>query len=215
MQSICPPVSRRIAAFDEVRFITLEKCGFSGHVTSTTAMMMYEDQLVYRASYSLDGSGIGIAIVDSGIYSAHKSLGSRVVYSHDFTGGNRMDDPFGHGTHVAAAAAGNGSLYNGAYTGIAPNADLINLRVLDSRGQSLASTVLSALDWVYSNRATYNIRVVNLSLGAPAIVSYKNDPLCIAVRRLVDAGVVVVAAAGNDGRDTFGRKQYGAIMLPE
>ena len=53
-----------------------------------------------------------------------------------------------------------------------------------------------------------------MSLGAPAISSYKNDPLCVAVRRLVDAGVVVVAAAGNDGKDAFNRKQYGAIHAP-
>ena len=76
------------------------------------------------------------------------------------------------------------------------------------------SMVLSALDWVYSNRAAYNIRVVNMSLGAPAVSSYKNDPLCLAVRKLVDAGVVVVTAAGNDGKDAFGRKQYGAIHAP-
>ena len=74
--------------------------------------------------------------------------------------------------------------------------------------------MLSALDWIYANRTTYNIRVVNLSLGAPAISSYKEDPLCLAVRKLANVGVVVVAAAGNDGRDSVGRKQYGAIHSP-
>ena len=86
---------------------------------------------------------------------------------------------------MATAAAGNGTLYNGNYVGIAPNANLINLRVLDSQGQSLTSEVLAALDWIYSNRLAYNIRVANLSLGAPAIASYKNDPLCLAVRKVL------------------------------
>lgn len=86
--------------------------------------------------------------------------------------------------------------------------------MLDSQGHSSTSTVLSALEWVYSNRTTYNIRVVNMSLGAPALSSYKNDPLCLAVRKLVNAGVVVVAAAGNEGKDAFGRKQYGSIHSP-
>ena len=61
------------------------------------------------------------------------------------------------------------------------------------------------------NRTKYNIRVVNMSLGAPAVDSYKIDPLCLAVRRLVDAGVVVVAAAGNNGKGANRQKIYGQI----
>jgi subtilisin family serine protease len=74
--------------------------------------------------------------------------------------------------------------------------------------------VLRALDWVASNRATYNIRVVNMSLGMPAVDSYRNDPVCRAARRLVDAGVVVFAAAGNNGKDSEGNKLYGHIHSP-
>src|ERR1051325_4128367 len=205
-----------IASYPEVEFLTLDsQIAAMGHVSSTTGADDVRNQTTSSGStYTLDGTGIGIAIVDSGIYSAHKSLGSRVVYSKDFTGENRVDDPFGHGTYVATAAAGDGTLYNGSYAGVAPNANLINLRVLNSQGFSLTSQVLSALDWIYSNRITYNIRVANLSLGAPAIASYNNDPLCLAVRKLSDAGVVVVAAAGNDGKDSFGRKQYGAVHAP-
>ena len=81
--------------------------------------------------------------------------------------------------------------WNGAYIGIAPNANLVNLRVLNSQGVGSTSAVLSALDWLLTNRTTYNVRVANLSLGMPAVDSYKNDPVCKAVRRLVDAGVVV------------------------
>jgi subtilisin family serine protease len=137
-----------------------------------------------------------------------------VIVNQDFTGENRTDDPYGHGTHVASIAAGNGRISNGAYTGVAPNADLINLRVLNSQGVGSVSGVLGALDWVMANRQTYNIRVVNMSLGMNAIDSYRDDPVCRAVRRLVDAGVVVVAAAGNNGKDGSGTKLYGQIHSP-
>ncbi len=133
-----------LASYDEVEFISLDDQIIpTGHVSSTTGADDVRTQTSSSgASYTLDGTGIGIAIVDSGIYTDHKSIGTRVIYSRDFTGENRVDDPFGHGTHVAAAAAGNGTLYTGNYVGIAPNANLINLRVLDSQGQSLTSEVL-------------------------------------------------------------------------
>src|SRR5207302_2422746 len=76
------------------------------------------------------------------------------------------------------------------------------------------SGTLAALDWVMTNRATYNIRVLNMSLGTAAIDSYKNDPICRAVRRLVDAGIVVAAAAGNNGKNVAGQKVYGMIHCP-
>ena len=191
-----PAVVDELASYEEVDFVTQDDDVMPlGHVSSTTgADLVSSPTSRYISNNSLDGTGVGIAIIDSGIYSSHKSLSARVVYSQDFTGEGRVDDPYGHGTHVASAAAGNGSLYNANYAGIAPNANLINLRVLDSHGRGSMSMVLSALDWVYSNRTTYNIRVVNMSLGAPALSSYKNDPLCLAVRKLVDAGVVVVGS---------------------
>ena len=131
---------------------------------------------------------------------------SRIVYNQDFTGEARTDDPYGHGTHVASIAAGNGIVSNAAYIGIAPNANLINLRVLDSQGTGTVSNLLSALDWVLTNHSTYNIRVVNMSLGTSAIDSYRNDPLCRAVRSVVDRGIVVTVSAGNNGKDSSGRE---------
>ncbi|HET8671965.1 MAG TPA: S8 family serine peptidase, partial [Candidatus Saccharimonadales bacterium] len=202
-----------LANFEEVHFVSgNDEVQSLGHASSTTGAD--DIRSVMPNGDVLDGSGLGIAIVDSGIYSAHRSFNGRVVFSKDFTSENRTDDPFGHGTHVAGAAAGNSAVQDGSYTGIAPNANLINLRVLDSQGRGKVSDVLSALDWLYSNHRAYNIRVVVMSLGGAAVSSYRNDPLCLAVRRLVDAGVVVVAAAGNDGKDQFGRKQYGGIHSP-
>src|SRR6185503_799101 len=167
----------------------------------------------------LDGTGIGIAVLDSGIASDHTAFldrgnRSRVVADVDFTGEGRTDDPYAHGTHVASIAAGNGRISNAEFTGIAPNANLINLRVLNSTGTGNVSSVLSALDWVLSNRSRYNIRVVNMSLGASAIDSYTYDPVCRAVRKLVDKGIVVVAAAGNNGVNGAGQKIYGQVHSP-
>src|SRR5262249_41212982 len=146
---------------------------------------------------------VNIAILDSGIDSNHKSFArlGKIVVNKDFTGENRTDDPYGHGTHVAATAAGEGAATNGKYEGVAPGAGIVNLRVLNSTGAGTVSSVLAALDWALANRTLFNIRVVNMSLGTQAINSYKNDPVCQAVRKLVDAGIVVVAAAGNNGKN--------------
>jgi subtilisin family serine protease len=97
---------------------------------------------------------------------------------------------------------------------MAPNAKLINVRVLGANGTGTSASAVLGLDWIYNNRAAYNIKVVNLSLGMPAIETWRNDPLCRAARKLVDAGVVVVAAAGNNGRNAAGQKLYGAIHSP-
>jgi serine protease AprX len=157
-------------------------------------------------------------VLDSGIDTNHKSFldrsnSLRVIASRDFTGEGRTDDPYGHGTHVASIAGGNGRIANANYIGIAPNSNLINLRVLGATGSGNVSTVLRALDWVMENHAAYNIRVVNMSLGAPAVDSYQNDPICRAVRRLVDEGIVVAAAAGNNGILPNG-KIYGQVHSP-
>lgn len=169
---------------------------------------------------TLDGSGITVAVLDSGIFVAHDAFDdaqthqTRVIVSRDFTGEGRTDDPYGHGTHVGAAIVGNGVVSEGRYIGIAPKAKLVNLRVLNSQGLGTVSSVLAGLDWVMTNRSIYNIRVVNMSLGMAAVNSYQTDPLCMAARRLVDAGVVVVAAAGNNGKNSLGNKVYGHIHSP-
>jgi serine protease AprX len=188
-----------------------------GHLSSTTGADAARDSSPLNSG--LDGSGVGIAVLDSGIYSSHKSFTgrtntTRVVVSKDFTGEGRTDDPFGHGTHVASIAVGNGTIADEAYLGIAPNANLINLRVLNSNGTGTTSGLLKGLNWVMKNRSLHNIRVVNLSLGAAAVDSYRNDPICKAVRKLVDSGIVVAAAAGNNGVDANGQKVYGQIHSP-
>jgi serine protease AprX len=176
----------------------------------------------WNAGY--DGSGIGVAVIDSGINDSHKDLwnsaekASRVVYHQDFTGtGNdgKKWDAYGHGTHVAGIIGGNGHLSNGQYVGVAPNVNLIDLRVLDANGNGSDSNVIAALQKAIALHATYNIQVINLSLGRGISVGYAQDPLCQAVESAWKSGIVVVAAAGNYGRISVdGSDGYGTVVAP-
>jgi len=158
------------------------------------------------------GAGIGVALIDSGV-SNHPDLYqgilplSRVVYQQSFVPGNSSaNDQFGHGTHVAGLIAGDGlsstgPVYTKLFKGIAPGANIINLRVLDQNGAGTDSLVIAAINQAISLKSKYNIRVINLSLGRPVWESYTLDPLCAAVEAAWKAGIVVVVSAGNDGRD--------------
>ena len=164
----------------------------------------------------LDGNGIGIAIVDSGVAAWHDDLGNnRVIHFADFV--NQQPQPYddyGHGTHVAGIIAGNGQHAAGARRGIAPGAHLVVLKALDNLGDGNVSRVIAAIDYAIRNRIAYNIRVMNLSVAAGVYESYNTDPLAQAARRAVDAGIVVITAAGNLGRDASGAIQYGGITAP-
>src|SRR5438105_4705263 len=179
-----------------------------------------------RQMLGLTGAGIGVAVVDSGIATWHDDLTNRsnALYPYgdqrvagfvDFVNGQLAPyDDNGHGTHVAGIIAGNGYDSNRQQAGAAPAASLVSLKVLDANGGGSISSVIAALDWVLANHAAYNIRVVNLSVGAAIHESYWTDPLTLAAKRLVDAGVVVVAASGNFGKNTLGLPQYGGISAP-
>jgi len=178
------------------------------------------DQIA-RQNYGVDGTGIGIAVIDSGVYQ-HDDLqtadmkASRVVYSESFVpGDSSTNDAYGHGTHVAGIVAGNGHDSAGRFFGIAPNANIINLRVLDANGGGSDSQVIAAINRAIQLKNQYNIRVINLSLGRPVYESYTLDPLCEAAEAAWKAGIVVVTAAGNMGRDnSFGEQGYATIEAP-
>src|SRR5678815_2500025 len=137
-----------------------------------------------------------------------------VVYSKTYTSVAAGLDYYGHGTHVASLLAGSPAFKSDYYGGIAYESKIISLGVLDSQGVGLSSNVIAALDWCITNKATYNIRVINMSLGAPAKDSYNTDPLCLAARRAYNAGIVVVVAAGNRGKNLLGQEIYGGIDSP-
>jgi serine protease AprX len=174
-----------------------------------------------RQEFGLDGSGVGVAVIDSGITAWHDDLtnagatGQRVDRFVNFTSGSSApSDGYGHGTHVAGIIAGNGFDSGGARSGIAPAARLIVLKVLDASGRGRISDVIAALGYTVAHKTELNIRVVNLSVATGVYESYNLDPLTVAARRTVEAGIVVVAAAGNNGRSPQGETQYGGIAAP-
>jgi serine protease AprX len=137
-----------------------------------------------------------IAVVDSGIDNSIGNFGNRILAQVDMGGGSASGDPRGHGTFVAAIAAANGDHFGG-YSGAAPTANLVSLDVFDAQGHAKTSDVIRAADWILQNRVQYGIRVANFSLETDAPSSFTFDPLDKAVERLWQAGIVVVASAGN------------------
>jgi serine protease AprX len=177
----------------------------------------------WQSNYT--GAGIGVALIDSGV-NTHPDLfttglfpTSRVVYNQSFVpGDSSAADAYGHGTHIAGLIAGDGisstgPLFSQTFKGIAPKANIVNLRVLDANGSATDSAVIAAISQAINLKSKYNIRVINLSLGRGVFESYKQDPLCHAVEQAWKNGIVVVVAAGNNGRfiPTSG---YGTVTSP-
>ena len=216
----------RLSDDPSVKFISPDR-RLGGYLTNTAPAI----NAPYAWSLGLSGIGIGVAVIDSGMVdkkngSVKKSDlnksgtgDSRIVYSQSWVNdGLGTADGFGHGTHVAGIIGG--SDYNSTgdvltFKGIAPNVQLINLRVLDRNGSGTDSSVIAAIDRAIQLKSKYNIRVINLSLGRPVYESYTLDPLCQAVEAAYQAGIVVVVSAGNDGRDnSAGTNGYGTITAP-
>jgi len=148
------------------------------------------------------GTGVGVAVLDSGIARDGDLTQprNRLVAAANFAGDRGpLDDGGGHGTHVAGIAAGNGYRSGGEYVGIAPDANVVDVRVLDNDGSGRISSVVRAIEWVLAHRTAYNIRLINLSLGTAPRPTYRADPLAAAVEIAWLRGVAVVAAAGNTG----------------
>jgi serine protease AprX len=142
-----------------------------------------------------DGSGVAVAVVDTGIVkSADFGRPSRIVATF---GGN--GDGYGHGSHVAGLIAGDGANSDGRYVGVAPGANLVDVKVGDDKGAATISDVINGLAFVAANQDRLNIRVVNLSLSVDTPQSYTTDPLDAAVELLTFRGILVVVAAGNAG----------------
>ena len=154
---------------------------------------------VWNAAPRLQGKGVTVAVVDSGVLKT-RDLQWRVRANANFNASyHRAADRYGHGTFVAGIIAGNGSHSGSRYIGVAPRADVLNVRVSDDQGAGTESDVVSALQWVWEQKDRYNIRVVNLSLNSSVAQSYHTSPLCAAVEMLWFSGIVVVVSAGNNG----------------
>ncbi len=149
-----------------------------------------------------EGEGVTIAVIDTGT-SPHQDLilpNNRIIGFKDFVS-NKTEayDDNGHGTHVTGIIAGNGYSSNGKYTGIAPKANILSIKVLDENGSTSTSDLIDAIAYVVKTKDKYNTKIINLSLGTPSTTNCDKDPLCKAVSAATKAGIVVVTAAGNSG----------------
>jgi serine protease AprX len=157
------------------------------------------------------GSGIGVAVIDSGIQPGI-DFGDRITAFYDLSKGDirtaSPSDEYGHGTHVAG-------LIGSEYVGVAPYARLIGLKVLDGKGQGTTDNVVRAIEFAITNRHLLGINVLNLSLGHPIYEPAATDPLVQAVEHATRVGLTVVVAAGNFGTSPkTGQVGYAGIVSP-
>ena len=141
----------------------------------------------------LTGEGVAIAIVDTGIDSAHPDLRGRIASVTDFTGDGPADQ-HGHGSHCASVAAGSGAASEGRYRGVAPEATIYSARALRTSGEGMMSDVMAGIEWAVEQ----GVQVISLSLGDTG-PSDGTDALSETCDAAVEAGVIVCVAAGNDG----------------
>ncbi|MFZ0180627.1 MAG: S8 family serine peptidase [Candidatus Dormiibacterota bacterium] len=171
----------------------------------------------WNAGYT--GQGVGVALIDSGVSPVNGlSTSGKVVNGPDLSFESQYPsleylDTFGHGTHMAGIIAGRDSEATSVsssdsthFLGMAPNAQIVNVKVADAMGQTDVSQVLAAIDWVvqHQNDNGMNIGVLNLSYGTDSPQSYVLDPLAYAAEQAWLHGIVVVVAAGNQGNDSNG-----------
>ena len=181
------------------------------------------------SQYNLTGTSVGVAVLDSGIRADRMDFGGRVTAEVNFVTTEGVRDICGHGSHIAGIIGGNGASSTGTkfthtYYGVARNVNLLNVKVMDQNGKGTVSQVIAGIQWCMTNKAKYNIRVINLSLGHAVGESSATDPLCQAVEQAWKAGIFVVCAAGNSGRlnttQTSGAANegwgasYGSIQSP-
>ncbi|MEE9525367.1 MAG: S8 family peptidase [Candidatus Woesearchaeota archaeon] len=135
-----------------------------------------------------DGTGIKVAVLDTGIDYTNDAFQDRVILSEVFTGEDHSIDMHGHGTHVAGIVAGNGN-----YVGVAPDANLMNAKVLYDDGSGTSSSIIAGIEWAVANGAD----VISLSVGSP--IGEQDDPVNLALQNAINSGIVVVVASGNYG----------------
>ncbi|GLF95470.1 S8 family peptidase [Streptomyces yaizuensis] len=158
---------------------------------------------VWRAGF--DGTGVKVAVLDTGVDRTHPDLTTQVVAEKNFTDAKDVKDRHGHGTHVASTVAGTGARSGGTHKGVAPGARIISSKVLNDRGSGTASSIIGGIDWAVAQGAD----VINMSLGAPD--GPEIDPVEAQVNKVFqEKGVLFAVGAGNEGR----RGPTGSISSP-
>jgi serine protease AprX len=189
--------------------------GIGVAVVDSGVVGFHDDLTHEQTTVTATGQWFGDVALSGATVTTTTFWGQRVVHFADFVNGATTPyDDFGHGSHVAGTIAGNGYASGGQRKAIAPGANIVALKALDGTGRGKISNIIAAIDYAVAVKSLYNIRVINLSLGAGVYESYHTDPLTLAARRAVEAGIVVVAAAGNLGKAKDGTPQYGAITAP-
>jgi len=141
----------------------------------------------------IDGKGVTVAVIDSGIDENHPDLVGKVIGEKNFLADETTtDDLLGHGTMVAGIIAGSGAASNGKYRGVAPGASLLSVKVINSKGEGKVSDIIAGIEWAIYNGAD----ILSLSLGGINL-GETNPPITMAADKAADAGVVVCVAAGN------------------
>ena len=201
-----------LAGDDSVNLIVADNPVFGLDYASSmdiTNLSIGLDKVPAPADGGPDGAGVGVAVVDSGVSTTSDLGSSRITGWKDFV--NNQPQPYddaGHGTFVAGLIAGDGTaslpLDQGGtatvqYRGVAPEADIVGIKVLDSTGEGRSSTVMAGIMWAVAHKRQYNIRVMNLSLGSDPVAPSEYDPIAQAVEWAWKKGITVVCAAGNEG----------------
>lgn len=201
----------KLSKTETVRWVSLDakvassycsQCIDTSNLASAYNSTIHADS-VWNVSPYLQGQGVGVAVVDSGINpngDLYTNMGvnrqiANVRFNTDYN--QNTSDGYGHGTHVSSVLAGDGSDSNGKYIGVAPMANIVNVKVTNDDGSARSSDVIAGLQWVLENKAAYNIRVVNISFNSTLAESYHTSPLDAAVEILWFNKIVVVVSAGN------------------
>ncbi len=179
-------------------------------LTESAALINADD--VWR-DFGFTGSGVNVAVLDTGVDTTHPDLSSNIIAQHCFNHHNcppdnaqesgSAQDENGHGTQVAGIIAGQGQI---SPQGIAAGAGIVAVRVLGSNGSGFTSDVLAGLDWVAANQSSLNIKVINLSLGSGSYSGVCNQAdantmlYAVAVERVRQSGITIFAASGNGGK---------------
>jgi serine protease AprX len=190
------------------------------HAASQPLGSMYSvvDQIGARDMWAkgFTGQGVNVAIIDTGFAPVPDLVASgRVNYAVDLSAEASVPeatyiDTYGHGTHMAGIIAGRTPGSDPAlaakhpewFMGVAPDAGIISVKVGDNTGSADISQVIAGVDWAIDHAEQYNIKVINLSYASGSALPYQTDPLPFTLERAWKAGIVVVVAAGNDGRDS-------------
>ncbi len=159
-------------------------------ITEDRRNEIIEANYLWNLNYT--GKNITIAIVDTGIDENHPDLIGKIKAKESLVDTEGTEDGYGHGTHVASLAAGTGAASNGKYRGIAPEAMLLNVKVCDSSGSCSEDDIISGLEWAVQ----HNADIISMSLGGVDIT--ETYPLNNAVKKIIDEGIIVIAAAGNE-----------------